>query len=81
VLGSPAAQVFEGNHAVKFTVTPADTTISIGASSSSADDKWLRRLSAEQKLFGGPVSVAGAVSETSSGDLTKSLTAGFKRNW
>ena len=48
---------------------------------SSTDDKWLRTLSAEQKLFGGPFSVTGSVSETATGDLSKSLKAGFKQNW
>jgi len=48
---------------------------------SSTDDKWLRTLSAEQKLFGGPLSVTGSVSETASGEMSKSLRAGFKRTW
>jgi len=48
---------------------------------SSTDDKWLRTLSAEQKLFGGPVSITGSVSETAAGDISKSLKAGFKRSW
>jgi hypothetical protein len=55
--------------------------VSFGADISSIDDKWLRTLSAEQKLFGGPFSVTGSVSETPAGDLSKSLKAGFKRNW
>jgi hypothetical protein len=38
-------------------------------------------LSAEQKLFGGPLSVTGSVSETATGDTSKSLRAGFKRTW
>ena len=69
----------EGNHAVRFTILPADTTLSVGIA--SAEDRWRRSLSAEQKLFGSPLSVTGAVSETGSGDLSKSLKAGFKRNW
>ena len=48
---------------------------------SSAEDGWRRSLSAEQRLFGGPVSVTGAVSETATGELNRSLKAGFKRNW
>ena len=55
--------------------------MSLGADISSADDKWLRTLSAEQKLFGGPFSVTGSVSETATGELSKSLKAGFKRTW
>jgi len=48
---------------------------------SSTEEKWLRTLSAEQKLFGGPFSVTGTVSETASGEASKSLKAGFKRSW
>jgi hypothetical protein len=76
-----SGHVVEGNHAVRFTFVPADTTLSIGATGSSAEDGWRRSLSAEQRLFGGPVSVTGAVSETSSGELNRSLKAGFKRSW
>ena len=47
---------------------------------STTDEKWLRSLSAEQKLFGS-MNVTGTVSETPTGDLNRSLTAGFKRNW
>jgi hypothetical protein len=73
--------VVEGSHAVRFTFLPADMTLSIGATGSSAEDGWRRSLSAEQRLFGGPVSITGAVSETATGELDRSLKAGFKRNW
>jgi hypothetical protein len=55
--------------------------VSLGANISSTDEKWLPSLSAEQKLFGGPFSVTGSVSETPTGETSKSLTAGFKRQW
>jgi hypothetical protein len=32
-------------------------------------------------LFGVPFSVTGAASETATGDLSKTLKAGFKRSW
>jgi hypothetical protein len=73
--------VVEENHAVRFTFLPMSTTLSVGAAASSADERWLRSLSAEQRLFGGPLSITGAVSETATGDLNRSLKAGFKRNW
>jgi hypothetical protein len=76
-----STQVVEGNHAVRSTFVPADTTLSIGATGSSAEDGWRRSLSAEQRLFGGPVSITGGVSETSTGELNRSLKAGFKRSW
>ena len=69
------------SQALRFNFLPTDTSVSFGADISSIDDKWLRSLSAEQKLFGGPFSVTGSVSETASGDLSKSLRAGFKRSW
>jgi len=64
-----------------FNFLPTDTSVSLGADISSSDDKWLRTLSAEQKLLGGPFSVTGSVSETAGGELSKSLRAGFKRSW
>jgi hypothetical protein len=76
-----SAHVVEGSHAVRFTFLPTDMTLSIGATGSSAEDGWRRSLSAEQRLFGGPVSITGAVSETATGELDRSLKAGFKRNW
>jgi hypothetical protein len=69
------------SQALRFNIAPTDTNVSIGADLSSTDDKWLRTLSAEQKLFGSPFSVTGSVSETPGGDLSKSLKAGFKRTW
>ncbi|MGH6770333.1 MAG: hypothetical protein ACRECO_15070 [Xanthobacteraceae bacterium] len=77
----PASQVFDSNQVVRFTILPADTTVSLGAAISTANEKWMRSMSAEQKLFGGPVSVTGAVEETPTGELSKSLKAGFKRTW
>jgi hypothetical protein len=71
----------EGNHAVRFTLLPLNTTLSVGATGSTAEDGWRRSLSAEQRLFGGPVSVTGAVSETATGALDRSVKAGFKRSW
>jgi hypothetical protein len=69
------------SQAVRFNILPTDTTVSLGAGISSTDEKWSRTLSAEQKLFGGPVSVTGSVGETASGETSKSLKAGFKRTW
>jgi hypothetical protein len=79
--GSAPPQSWSSSQAVRFNILPSDTTVSLGASLSSTDEKWLRTLSAEQKLFGGPFSVTGSVSETASGDAAKSLRAGFKRTW
>ena len=69
------------SQALRFNFLPTDTSVSFGADISSSDDKWLRTLSAEQKLFGGPVSVTGSVSETPAGESAKSLKGTFKRTW
>jgi hypothetical protein len=74
-------QAWTSSQALQFNVLPTDTSVSVGANISSTDDKWLPSLSAEQKLFGTPLSVTGSVSETASGETSKSLKAGFKRQW
>ena len=75
------AHSWASSQALRFNILPTDTSVSLGADISSSDDKWLRTLSAEQKLFGGPFSVTGSVSETPAGEISKSLKAGFKRSW
>lgn len=69
------------DHAVSLDILPSATTLSVGAKLSTADDRWLRSLSAEQKLFGGPLSVTGTVSERVDGAYDGSVKAGFKRAW
>jgi hypothetical protein len=76
-----ASHVWATSQSLRLSLLPTDTTLSLDASLSSGADRWLRTFSAEQKLFGGPFSLSGAVSETSNGDLAKSLRAGFKQNW
>ena len=51
-----------------------------GQSLSSSDDKWLRKIGAEQKLTDG-VTISGAIGETAQGATSKSITAGFKKSW
>ena len=80
-LATPASQIWASSQALRFNILPTETAFALDASISSVDDKWLRSLSAEQKLFGGPLSVTGTVSETSSGAPSKSLKAGFKTTW
>jgi hypothetical protein len=80
-VAQPPSQSWASSQAVRFNILPTDTTLSVGANISTTDEKWLRTLSAEQKLFGGPVSITGTVSESASGEASKSLKAGFKRTW
>jgi hypothetical protein len=78
----PSSQVWASSQALQFNLLPTDTTVSLGGEFSTADDRrWLPTLSAEQKLFGGPFSLTGSLSETASGETSKSLKAGFKRTW
>jgi hypothetical protein len=82
----PLANTAHGNgwassQALRFNLLPTDTSFSVGANISSTDEKWLPSLSAEQKLFGTPLSVTGSVSESASGETSKSLKAGFKHQW
>ena len=64
----------------KLSIADTGTSLSAGQTLSSTDDKWLRRIGAEQKLFDG-VSISGSIGETPLGVTNKSLTAGFKRSW
>ena len=68
------------DNSAKLNLLPTGTAVSVGSSLSSDDEKWLRKFSAEQKLFDG-VSVSGSVSETPTGIPNRSISAGFKRTW
>ncbi|MCP1999226.1 hypothetical protein [Nitrobacter winogradskyi] len=68
------------DHSARLSVTDTGTSLIAGQSLSSTDNKWLRRIGAEQKLSDG-ISITGAVSETPQGPLNASLTAAFKRTW
>jgi hypothetical protein len=68
------------DQSAKLSITDTGTSFSAGQTLSSADDRWLRKIGAEQKLFGG-VSISGSIGETALGTMNKSLTAGFKQSW
>jgi hypothetical protein len=71
---------YETEQSAKLSIADTGTSFSAGQSLSSTDDRWLRKVGAEQKLFGG-VSITGSVGETNLGTVNKSLTAGFKQSW
>ena len=77
---SPSSTVATEN-TVSLHILPMATTLSASATLSSSEDRWLRSIGAEQKLFGGPVSVTGTLSERADGAVDGSLKAGFKRQW
>ncbi len=71
---------YETEQSAKLSIADTGTSFIAGQTLSSTDDKWLRKIGAEQKLFDG-VSVSGSIGETPQGTTSKSLTAGFKRSW
>ncbi len=79
IAGHPARN-HEMEQSAKLSFTGTGTSFIAGQTLSSTDDKWLRKIGAEQKLFGG-VSITGSIGETPLGVTNKSVTAGFKRSW
>jgi len=75
-----STRIFETDQLAKLGIAETGTSFIAGQTHSSADNKWLRRIGAEQKLFGG-VTITGSVSETPDGIANRSLTAGFKHQW
>lgn len=79
-VGGHITRNYETDQSAKVTITDTGTSITAGQIMSTTDDKWLRKVGAEQKLFDN-VTVSGSVGETSQGAINKSLTAGFKKSW
>jgi hypothetical protein len=71
---------YETEQSARLSIADTGTSLVAGQTLSSTDDKWLRKIGAEQKLFDG-VSISGSIGETPLGTTNKSLTAGFKRSW
>jgi hypothetical protein len=82
VPGIPGRPVrnYETDQSARLSIAETGTSFIADQSLSSTDDKWLRKIGAEQKLFGG-VSISGSIGETPLGVSNKSLTAGFKQSW
>jgi hypothetical protein len=77
---SRPARNYETDQSAKLSIADTGTSFTAGQTLSSTDDKWLRKLGAEQKIFGG-VSISGSIGETPLGVTNKSLSAGFKQSW
>ena len=71
---------YQTEQSAKLSINDTGTSLIAGQSLSSTDDRWLRRIGAEQKLFGG-VTINGSIGETVLGTSNKSLSAGFKHSW
>jgi hypothetical protein len=68
------------DNSARLNVLGTGTSLMAGQTLSTADDRWLSHVGAEQKLFGG-VSVTASVSETAEGYAERSLKAGYKYSW
>ncbi len=77
---SRPARSYETDQSAKLSIADTGTSFMAGQTLSTNDDKWLRKVGAEQKLFDG-VTISGSIGETSTGSASKSLSAGFKRSW
>ena len=71
---------YQTEQSAKLSVANTGTSFIAGQTLSTTDDKWLRKIGAEQRLFEG-VSISGSIAETPQGTTNRSLTAGFKRSW
>lgn len=71
---------YQTGQSAKLSIAGTGTSFTAGQTLSSTDDKWLRKIGAEQKLFA-DVNISGSIGETAQGTTNKSLTAGFKRSW
>jgi hypothetical protein len=79
IVGRPSNS-FDTDQSAKLSLNDSGTSIVAGQTLSATDDRWLRRIGAEQKLFDG-VTVSGSVGETAQGATNTSISAGFKRSW
>ncbi|MBV9564880.1 MAG: hypothetical protein JOY90_31200 [Bradyrhizobium sp.] len=77
---SHPSRSYDTEQSAKLDMARSGTSLTAGQTLSSSEDRWLRRVGAEQKLYGG-ISLSGSVGETAQGTTTKSITAGFKRSW
>jgi hypothetical protein len=71
---------YQTEQSAKLSIADTGTSFLAGQTLSSTDDKWLRKIGAEQKLFDG-VNISASIGETPLGATNKSLSAGFKRSW
>jgi hypothetical protein len=75
-----AARNYAMDQSARLSIADTGTSFVAGQTLSSTEDKWLRKIGAEQQLFGG-VSVSGSIGETLQGTANKSISAGFKKSW
>lgn len=79
IISHPARSA-ETDQSARLSIADTGTSVTAGQTTTTSDDRWLRKVGAEQKLFDG-VTISGSIGETPSGATSKSLSAGFKRSW
>jgi hypothetical protein len=78
--GSAGHASYATEQSAKLGVIDTGTSFSAGQTLSSTDERWLRRIGAEQKIVGG-FNISGSIAETPLGIANKSISAGFKQSW
>ena len=78
--GGTGRTSYATEQSAKLGITETGTSFSAGQSLSTTDDKWLRKIGAEQKIVGG-FNISGSIAETPLGIANKSISAGFKQSW
>lgn len=79
IISHPARST-QTDQSAKLSIADTGTSFMAGQTLSASDDKWLRKIGAEQKIFGG-VTLTGTIGETSSGATSTNVSAGFRRSW
>ena len=69
---SHPARSYETDQSARLSITDTGTSFMAGQTLSTSDDKWLRKVGAEQKLFDG-VTISGSVGETAVGRRQQEL--------
>jgi hypothetical protein len=78
--GPAGRTTYATEQSAKLGITDTGTSFSAGQTLSTTDDKWLRKIGAEQKIVGG-FNISGSIAETPLGIANKSVSAGFKQSW
>ena len=77
---SAAHTAYGTEQSAQLGITDTGTSFSAGQTLSTSDEKWLRKIGAEQKIVGG-FNISGSIAETPLGIANKSISAGFKQSW
>jgi len=71
---------YDADQSARLSVNDSGTSLIAGQTLSSTDARLLRKIGAEQELFGG-ISLKGSIGETPQGATNKSVGIGFNHSW